>query len=434
MCCLLSITACTSRTSSPGDSMLYVSMSDPGNALDGVTSILLTVSAVSIHNQDSDAWIELTTTEQTLDLMQLKVQETKELLTAANLPDGKYNQVRLDISKVLVTSNGEAQEAKLPSNTLKINIDLQMANSTAVLNFDVMANASLHKTGNGKIIMAPVINVETYKDADVEKTGKNIEVKTQKAKTTEEIGMDEKGNVGKGVKINPDTELEIDTSGKVQKKSATIPPTGTTATHPGTGKALFTIKDKNNKTDNETADDNTTDDDTHGKPITTTTGLNVTELNVTITNLQIHAADNDSWITVTNESKTFNLLELQDTEALLGEAELAAGKYTQIRMDVETATGVIDGKKVQLTVPSKTLKLVGVLNIEANTTSLATIDFLVEKSVHKAGMKYLLKPVIRLTTKTGITVKEKTRDNNMEKIRYDGGKVKEDIEIDTATA
>jgi hypothetical protein len=148
----------------------------------------------------------------------------------------------------------------------------------------------------------------------------------------------------------------------------------------------------------------------------------------------VHAAnDNDSWITVSNETLTFSLLDLQDVEAVLSDATLPIGKYTQIRIAVTKAVAIINNQSVALVVPSSKLRLVGNFDIEPNKTSLATIDFLVDKSVKQVGDKYMLKPVIKLSIKTGVEVQERTKFKDREEIRYSAEKMQGEKEIDTST-
>lgn len=411
-----------SQTQSPVGSA-YFTISDPGNALEGVTSIKLAVSGISIHESGADTWIQVLSEERTFDLIELKLQEVKSLVAEANLTPGSYNQVRLDVSKVMVTLNGVEKEAKLPSNVLKINVDLNVVDGEAVvLNFDFLANESLHTTTEGGLIMAPVLRLEEFSGATVEKQGKNIEVTASRSRKENKVGMDEAGVVGAGKGIPPEAELETDEAGNIVKKPETSAPKAT-------GNAIFTIKDKANETNSSKEPNN--------RSVKTESGYNVTELEVTISNLSIHKAGEDeaeeaSWITISSTPKTFSLLELQNVEAVLGESELEVGQYTQIRLYVTEAKGVINGEAVNLTVPGNALKLVGVLRVDENKTSLATIDFLVDKSIVKAGGKYALKPVIKLTTAAGVEVKErKTNNRGSDEIEYEAEEIVEEEEIDT---
>ena len=424
---MAAITACTSEKVSEQNtgqntapsSTVYFSMSDPGDVLEGVSSILLTVSKMSIHNQGTDAWVDVSASEFTVELMELKASQLKTLVAEANLTPGRYNQVRIDVLEVLVTYNGKEEAAKLPSNVLRINVDLTVENEESLINFDFLANESLHIAGNGKIVMAPVLRVEKYRDAEIEKKGRNIEARNPKEKEEKTVGMDEKGEIGEENRIEEKEDLEVDDSGNVVK---TVRPENN-----NTGRAIITVKDKSDN--NQSKNDN----NQSNKPVRTSTGLVVTSLKLTFSNLSVHKAGNGSWISFPLEQDTFDLIELQDAEAILGDTQLEPGQYTQIRLDISNAVAVINNNTVNVTVPSKTLKLVGVLKIDEDSVSVATIDFLVNKSLHQAGSQYYLKPVIKLSTKSKVTIKEivtkeKDQEDEREEIEYDAENVTEEEE------
>lgn len=115
--------------------------------------------------------------------------------------------------------------------------------------------------------------------------------------------------------------------------------------------------------------------------------------------------DDDSstagWYTIVEESRTFDLIALQDVTDVLGEEELTAGKYTQIRLTVEKAEITINNsgeKEVHnLTIPSNKVKLIKSFWIYEGETTVLTLDFDVYESVHKAGKdKYIMRPTIKV--------------------------------------
>ena len=86
-------------------------------------------------------------------------------------------------------------------------------------------------------------------------------------------------------------------------------------------------------------------------------------------------------------------------EEIWGEEEIEVGHYTQIRMDVESVEATIDSedKDVSLFLPSGKLKLVGSFEIEAEKTTILTLDFDADKSLVFTGSdKVIFKPVIKL--------------------------------------
>ena len=122
---------------------------------------------------------------------------------------------------------------------------------------------------------------------------------------------------------------------------------------------------------------------------------------VTVSSVQVNvqdAPDDDaSWITVVEGPETFDLVALDGVEAILGESELAAGKYGQIRLEVGEVEIVTPEGTLTARVPSGTLKLVGGFVIEAGAVTGVTIDFDLDKSLVRQGNGgFLFKPVVKL--------------------------------------
>lgn len=133
------------------------------------------------------------------------------------------------------------------------------------------------------------------------------------------------------------------------------------------------------------------------------------EVNVNILRVEVNREEDDEgWQVISEPDSTFNLLELTNgAYAVLGEQELEAGTYHQIRL-ILSQDGhniVVDGEEHDLKVPSGAqtgIKLEVDAEIEPGITYVLLLDFDVSKSVVKAGMNnpaldYLLKPVIRAT-------------------------------------
>ena len=137
----------------------------------------------------------------------------------------------------------------------------------------------------------------------------------------------------------------------------------------------------------------------------------VTAINMTFDNITVHrAGDGDSdgeWIVVAEDlNKTVDLLQLSGVGDLLGEDEIEAGKYTQIRVGVVKVEVVIGGVEEEVTLepaeaavlPSGELKFHQPFEVKADKTTVIIIDFDVsaDKSVVIAGGKWLFKPTIKL--------------------------------------
>ncbi|MBW3001295.1 DUF4382 domain-containing protein, partial [Candidatus Woesearchaeota archaeon] len=105
---------------------------------------------------------------------------------------------------------------------------------------------------------------------------------------------------------------------------------------------------------------------------------------------------NAGWKTIIDEAKTFDLIAIKDIKEFLGETELAAGKYTQIRLLISGVNLEVDGEPASLKVPSNKIKLIHPFTIVGGETTTLTLDFDADKSVHQAGDKYILKPTIKV--------------------------------------
>ena len=130
--------------------------------------------------------------------------------------------------------------------------------------------------------------------------------------------------------------------------------------------------------------------------------LNITEALVTISSIEVHlaSAGNNStagWYTIVEDSQTFDLIAIQNVTEFLGSENLSAGLYTQMRLNVDKALVTINGTQYNLTIPSKTVKLVKSFRINESETTTLTLDFDVQKSVHKTGNdKYIMQPTIKV--------------------------------------
>ena len=113
----------------------------------------------------------------------------------------------------------------------------------------------------------------------------------------------------------------------------------------------------------------------------------ISSIVVTVNNIQVHksGADEDSWITVIDSEKTFDLVDIQGAEVFLGDEEVEAGRYTQIRLDVTAVTVTLDGAEVSAELPSDKLKVVSNWEVTAGETTILTLDFEADKFVVVTG-------------------------------------------------
>ena len=126
----------------------------------------------------------------------------------------------------------------------------------------------------------------------------------------------------------------------------------------------------------------------------------VSAIVVTIANVEVHKSGEEAvWTMIIEESKTFELLELEGVEETLGVQEIDIGHYTQIRLDVESVEAIIDGEDTDVFLPSDKLKIVvvGSFEVKADKKTILTLDFDADKSLVFTGSdKVIFKPVIKL--------------------------------------
>ncbi|MBW7997125.1 MAG: DUF4382 domain-containing protein [Candidatus Glassbacteria bacterium] len=123
---------------------------------------------------------------------------------------------------------------------------------------------------------------------------------------------------------------------------------------------------------------------------------------VLITFSEVSIKSDSGWAVLSSETQTHDLLSLTGgVTTVLGETELEAGSYGQIRLTITDAVVVIDGMRHTLTVPggaTSGLKIGNGFVVEEGLDIDLVLDFDAARSVVVAGNsgRFLLKPVIRL--------------------------------------
>ena len=128
----------------------------------------------------------------------------------------------------------------------------------------------------------------------------------------------------------------------------------------------------------------------------------VTGIIVTVSEVQVHKAlaeqeqeqqqtqqSEGEWISVTidDTARTFNLLDIEGIEQYLGQIEIEAVKYTQVRLVVETVQVEFNnsGNLEDARIPSKELKIVHPFNIMRGETTALVIDFDADRMITVTG-------------------------------------------------
>lgn len=117
---------------------------------------------------------------------------------------------------------------------------------------------------------------------------------------------------------------------------------------------------------------------------------------------QIQAGEGE-WISISlsDNATTFDLLEIKGIKQYLGASEIAAGKYTQVRLVIDNIQVRLgEGELQEATVPSKEIKIVRPFDIIAGEATAMILDFDADRMVTVTGAgKIIVKPVIKLTVR-----------------------------------
>ena len=379
---------CLGPSPPQGKGRVVFTMADAAADMGAVSSVMVTVDSVSVHSA-SRGWVTVSSTPRTYDLLELKASGQQALLADAQLDEGDYQQMRLQISKVVVTDANGTHEAKLPSGELKVAGGFSVdSNSTSTATFDFVADESLHVTGNGQYILAPVVQVETREDAEATvESNSRVRISGGTVRTNARVGMDINGNVGVGVRIPANANLSIVGGAVVIGPGAAS----------GQGRVIVGVSDA------------------------AANLSSVSKIMVTIDEVSVHSASK-GWVTLSSTPLTVDLLELNASGdlALLANATIDEGTYQQVRLKISKvvvtdANGTHDAK-----LPSGELKVIGDLVVKANSTSAVTFDFLADQSLHLAnnGTVYLMAPVVKVEMMDGAQVQGKAKN----RFRVSGGK------------
>jgi hypothetical protein len=127
-------------------------------------------------------------------------------------------------------------------------------------------------------------------------------------------------------------------------------------------------------------------------------------VDVTFTHIAAHqsgkAAD-QGWDEVTLTRTTVDLASLVNVSALMASARFGPGKYTELRIDVISATGqMLNGTSVTFTVPSGEVKTATPFEIRSGITTTVTVDIDLSRSIVATGNGWTFTPVLGQVTVT----------------------------------
>jgi hypothetical protein len=181
----------------------------------------------------------------------------------------------------------------------------------------------------------------------------------------------------------------------------------------------------------------------------------ITAINVTINSIEVHKAgagenptaatsgtvegteqapdqsDNaGGWITISNQSMSFDLLKIKDNLTSLQTVDIGTGKYTQVRLGVESVSISFAGNQAPAiaTVPSGKIKFIRSFDVSPDGVTQLDFDFDAAQSVNVTGNgKVIYKPVIKLSVgktnnpdkKSNLTISNESLVNGVVNANYE---------------
>ena len=190
---------------------MVLAVTDAAANMANISEIALSVDKVEVESA-TNGWMTVSQTSHQYNLLALKNSGNLQVLLDFDLEEGQYNQVRLTVSNVVVIEKGGAtKQAKLPSGELKIvGGFMEQESKTTAITFDFLADKSLHVTGRGEYIFAPVVKMEAKDDAQatVDANGRVVIVGGTLAVSTT-AGMDVDGSVKVNFVLPSTATLEL---------------------------------------------------------------------------------------------------------------------------------------------------------------------------------------------------------------------------------
>ncbi|MFA5055663.1 MAG: DUF4382 domain-containing protein [Dehalococcoidia bacterium] len=200
-------------TAATGD--VVFAITDAAANMGEVTAMEMTVNQIRVRAEGGE-WTTVSNETQTFDLLQLREMNMVQLMTQVQLQERNYDMVELNVSQVRVTNGSGTHTAMMINNRLQMECMLEVQTQTmATVNFDFIADESLHETVEGQYVFAPVVALQTRTQAQVQlKSNNEVDISGGTVRTNAQICMNISGQMGVGLKIQTNAQLQI-SAGKV---------------------------------------------------------------------------------------------------------------------------------------------------------------------------------------------------------------------------
>ena len=181
--CTVSALACSGSSSptSPSGASGTFNLMLKDSPFSDAKSVLVTFSEVTVHRATEGGFTKVDfaggASTRTCDLKKLQ-DDAQDILGVGSLPAGRYTQVRLVVSSATIyfdnaaggdpcapsitAPGGQKAAVEIPSGEVKLNRQFEVpAGGATKMLLDFDGDRSIHKTGNNRYMMRPVIAVES---------------------------------------------------------------------------------------------------------------------------------------------------------------------------------------------------------------------------------------------------------------------------------
>lgn len=201
-------------------------------AVSSISAVNISVSSAYVHSTTTGKWyiIFSSNTPKTFDLVKLR--NVSAVLSGANLPAGTYDEITLEISNASAVVNNQSEPVFLPSGDIRIfgkfvmgstantsssNTSTSSAmngsasNTIDWVNLDFNLSMSVHITGDGKVVLLPVIDLNGHVNAQLNVSA-NGTIEAHKRGNTaahEVVGMDEHGDMSENTRVPLNASITV---------------------------------------------------------------------------------------------------------------------------------------------------------------------------------------------------------------------------------
>lgn len=134
---------------------------------------------------------------------------------------------------------------------------------------------------------------------------------------------------------------------------------------------------------------------------------NISEVEMTVDEVAVKG-QGGSWTTVSSDSKTYNLLELnaQGKAELYAQENIDADNYTAVRVDIgDVVVTTTDGESHTTAKVTDSMEITGDVSVSGGETSVVEIDVQADESLHTSTEgDYVFAPVVQMESRSNAQV------------------------------